>query len=190
MTIVILVDVQERVASLDDMEEQVAIVDDMQERVDLGEFLGVNSFGSGLLVRGVRDGDEGLIRLAFRCLHDSHTRHSENEKAKNRELAAEASKLLPSPLLHEAAKRNRAGISQLLLDCGGVDVNAIGPRPTSGTALHAAAQARADDVFRLLLDNGVDLLARDADGRTASDLYPEYFEMLEKKSKRKAVLQY
>ncbi|KAJ1568839.1 hypothetical protein HK405_013214, partial [Cladochytrium tenue] len=156
---------------------------------DLVEFLAVSSFGPGLLVRGVRDNDEDIIRLAFGCSHDSQTGHSESEKAKNCLLVAEASKLLPSPLLHEAAKRNRAGICRLLLDCGGVEINAVGPRPASGTALHAAAQARADDVFGLLLDKGVNPHVLDANGRTASDLYPEYFEMLEKKSKRKAVLQ-
>ncbi|KAJ1549218.1 hypothetical protein HK405_007638 [Cladochytrium tenue] len=156
---------------------------------DLVEFLAVNSFGPGLLVRGVRDNDDDVIQLAFGCSHDGHTGHSESEKAKNCQLAAEASKILPSPLLHEAAKRNHAGICRLLLDCGGVEVNAVGPRPASGTALHAAAQARADDVFGLLLDKGVNPHVLDANGRTASDLYPEYFEMLEKKSKRKEVLQ-
>ncbi|KAJ1555941.1 hypothetical protein HK405_010166 [Cladochytrium tenue] len=158
---------------------------------DLGEFLAADSFGPGLLVRGVRDGDEGVIRLAFTCSHGGQPERSETEKEKNRQLlfAAEAAKLLPSPLLHEAAKRNRVDICRMLLDCGSADVNAVGPPPAFGTALHSAARARADDVFGLLLDKGVDLLARDADRRTASDLYPEYFEMLERKSKRKEVLQ-
>ncbi|KAJ1568841.1 hypothetical protein HK405_013216, partial [Cladochytrium tenue] len=95
---------------------------------------------------------------------------------------------LASPLLHEAAKRNRADICRLLLDCGSADVKAVGPPPASGTALHAAAQARAEEVFRLLLDKGFDPSDPDANGRTASDLYPGYFEMLEWKAKRKEVL--
>ncbi|KAJ1569321.1 hypothetical protein HK405_006703 [Cladochytrium tenue] len=180
------------IIAIDALDELRADVDELRADVDelcLAEFLAVDSFGPGLLVRGVRDDDEGVIRLAFRCSHEPHSGHSESEKEKNRQLAAESAKLLSSPLLHDAAKRNRAGICRLLLDCGGVDVNAIGPPPTLGTALHAAAQARADDVFGLLLDEGVDPLARNADGKTAPDLYPDYFEMLERKAKRKTVLQ-
>ncbi|KAJ1562889.1 hypothetical protein HK405_006408, partial [Cladochytrium tenue] len=158
---------------------------------DLGEFLAIDSFGPGLLVRGVRDNDEDVIRLAFGCSHDSHTEHSKSEKEKNHQLllAAEASMLLPLPLLHEGAKRNRVSICRLLLDCGGADVNTVCLPPSSGTALHAAARARADDVFGLLLDKGVDPQVLDAEGRTVSDLYPEYFEMLERKAKRKETLQ-
>ncbi|KAJ1566606.1 hypothetical protein HK405_009113, partial [Cladochytrium tenue] len=112
-----------------------------------------------------------------------------NIMIKNRSLFSGQAAQIAARLQDPPAGLKGASICCLLLNCGSADINAFGPQRVSGTTLLAAAQARADDVFGLLLEKGANSLAREADGRTTSDLYLGYFKMLEKKAKRKMVLQ-
>ena len=68
--------------------------------------------------------------------------------------------------LHEAAQRGTAEQMQRLIDGGNVDPNARSFEKGGVTPLHVAAANGKADVVKVLLDNWVDVDARDVGGNT------------------------
>ncbi|XP_063706321.1 ankyrin repeat and sterile alpha motif domain-containing protein 1B [Culicoides brevitarsis] len=72
--------------------------------------------------------------------------------------------------LHLASRNGHKDVVEVLL-AAGVYINLQTP---NGTALHEAALCGKEAVVRLLLNNGIDIEARDGEGRTALELLQEF----------------
>ncbi|KAJ1553836.1 hypothetical protein HK405_006762, partial [Cladochytrium tenue] len=116
----------------------------------LSAFRRRSRFGPGLLAFGVLHGRPDAIRLALGCsksrgMHHEHSKAVLGANAALR-LDAEKVKLLPSPLLYEAAKSGDAESCAILLECAGADVGCRGASfgdrqfgEHNWTALHVSA---------------------------------------------------
>lgn len=72
--------------------------------------------------------------------------------------------------LHLASRNGHRDVVEVLL-AAGVCINLLTP---NGSALHEAALCGKERVVKLLLQHGIDVEARDFDGRTAMDLLQEF----------------
>ena len=77
--------------------------------------------------------------------------------------STEAARYLPCSLLWQAANLGYATICETLIEWGHADVNSSNPQVYGHTALHIACQSSHVGVVKVLVKNGADLDAVNAD---------------------------